>query len=103
MGLVRNDITEEVPGAGTVRLSMDFGDLSELQVAGVTITSCAVAILTVTSPVLTFSAVQINAAGYRVSALFSGGLVNSDYSISFTPTLSTGQTLPPRTGILKLR
>jgi len=99
--LVQNTLTEAVPNASTVRFAMDFGNIQEI-LAGQTIVSCLVQILTVTFPPLTFNpgSVSIN-NGYLVSALFSDG-APGDYEVQFTITMNTGQTLPKRVGVLTL-
>lgn len=99
--LVRNVIKESSPGAGTFRARMDFGDLRELhELDGsnepVVIESCTVSISpagpTVTSPATLET-------DYAVSTVISGNAISGDtYSVTFTATLSTGQTLPPRVG-----
>lgn len=97
--LVKNAITEAVPGSGVVRLGMDFGELPEI-VAGGSIVSCTVSVSPTTTPPLTWSDVRID-GGYLVSAAFSGGIAGN-YQVTFVPTLQGGQTLPPRVGSLIL-
>jgi hypothetical protein len=101
MALVQNTLTETVPGAGTIRLGMDFGNVQEI-LAGGEIESCTISLLPATSPAFTInqSSKEIT-GGYLVSALFSGG-DPGDYEVTFTPTLVGGQQLPPRTGVITL-
>lgn len=100
--LVLNDISETVPGAGTVRLGMNFGNVQEI-VDGDLISSCSITIAPVTSPALTLvdSSTEVT-GGYLVSALFTGGAAGG-YTVTFTPTLVSGQVLPPRVGTLTLK
>lgn len=100
--LVQNEIEETPPGDGEVRLGMDFGNLAEV-LAGDLVDDCDVSVNSGTYTALTMvpGSVEIT-GGYLASALFTGGGVGT-YQITFTPTLVSGQTLPPRTGILKLR
>lgn len=98
--LVLNDIRQSVPGSGTVRLGMDFGNLNEIK-GGDLIASCTVSISPTTSPALTRTGSVTVTDGYLVTAVFTGGTAGS-YSITFTPTLVSGQVLPPRVGTLVL-
>lgn len=100
--LVQNTITESIPGASTVRLGMDFGNITEVA-GGTEITSCTISVVTVTSPALTIVGASTEiSGGYLVSAEFTGG-TSGTYDIKFTPTLSTGQVLPSRTATLILQ
>lgn len=106
VGLVSNVIEEEVPGSGTVRLSMDFGDVKEL-IDGAVLDSCTVTVTDSGLADVTVSDVVID-NDYTASALFTGGEAG-EYSVKWTPTILTDpedeltrQTLPPRTGTLKL-
>lgn len=101
--LVENQINEAVPGAGTVQWGMDFGNIPEV-LAGDLVDSCVIAITPGTaaaSPALTAGSVTINDEGFVASAPFTGGAAGT-YAIKFTPTLVSGQVLPPRTGVLSL-
>jgi hypothetical protein len=102
MPLVLNTLQENAPGAGRVRLGMDFGNVPEV-LAGDLVESCAISVLTVTSPALSLvpGSTEVE-GGYVASAEFTGGKA-AQYSVSFTPTLESGQTLPPRIGILELQ
>lgn len=97
--LVLNDLTEAVPGSGTVRLGMNFGNLQEI-LDGDTVASCAIDVVPTDLTVVP-SSTEIT-SGYLVSALFTGGSTQS-YNVTFTPTLASGQVLPPRVGTLKLQ
>jgi hypothetical protein len=106
MGLVSNVIEEEIPGSGTVRLSMDFGDMKELIDGGV-LDSCTITITGVGLTTLNHSDIVIE-NDYTASALFTGGSAG-EYTVKWTPTILTDpeddesdQTLPPRTATLKL-
>lgn len=100
--LVQNQLTEAVPGAGEVRLAMDFGNIQEV-LAGDLVDTCDISISPVTVPALTFNPGSVEVqAGYLVSALFTGGTAGT-YDVTFTPTLVSGQTLPPRVGALVLQ
>lgn len=101
--LVRNELTESVPGGGTVRLAIDFGDLPELQDPAVSITSCTVTIGPVTAPVATVTSPATIDKRYRVSTVVSGGLAGTAYTLTFTPTLTGGQILPPRKATLNMK
>lgn len=103
--LVENQISDTVPGAGTVRWGMDFGNMPEI-LGGDLIDSCAIVITPVSptpaSPALTYDDESVTVTGgYLVSAEFSGGAAGT-YTVKFTPTLVSGQVLPPRTGVLRL-
>lgn len=100
--LVQNPINESVPGASTVRLAMDFGNITEI-LAGGEIDSCTISFVSNTAtPVTLVPDSIVIESGYLVSALFTGGSVGTVY-VKFTPTLTTGQTLPSRTGALNLQ
>ncbi len=101
--LVENVLTEQVPGAGSVRLEMDFGNLREI-LNGAVIDSCTVSASGVGLDALTITSITIE-NDYTVSALFSGGEAGT-YAVVFTPTIefedATTQVLPPRTATLIL-
>ena len=104
MPLVQNTITESIPGSGTVRLAMDFGNLSEI-LAGDLVESVSISIAARLpgAPNLTVVAdTTLITGGYLASALFTGGKINT-YYVTWTPTLVSGQVLPPRTGTLILQ
>lgn len=100
--LVQNSLTETVPGTGTVRLGMDFGNVQEIILGG-EITSCEIEVAPVTSPAFVYNPTSKEISdGFLASALFSGGR-SGDYEVTFTPTLDSGQQLPPRTGTITLQ
>lgn len=98
--LTQNELTETVPGSGSVVLSMDFGNIDEVM-AGDLVASCTVGISPTTSPALTAGSVSVS-GGYRAYASFTGGAPGT-YTVTWTPTLVSGQTLPPRYGTLVLQ
>lgn len=96
--LVLKELRNTVPGTGTVRLGMDFGNLNEIR-SGDLIASCEIETDPVDLVVVPLSTEITD--GYLVTAVFTGGAAGP-YSVTFTPTLVSGQQLPPRTGTIQL-
>ena len=84
--LVRNELTKQA--GDTVRLACDFGDVPEI-IAGATISSCTISAST---PSGVTNSSQVTGT-YKVSALFAGGTAGTDYTITFTATLSAGSII----------
>ena len=81
----------------TVRFGLDLGDLPEIVTGGQTILSVAVTSLPAG---LTIGTPGIDAGGYSVSAVFSGGTAGVSYDVAWTVTLSN--SLISRTGVLNV-
>lgn len=96
--LVDNTI-EKSPGDALLRFTMDFSSLPELAGAA-NIASVTSVVASPTGP--TIAGIQIDTGGKSASALFSGGVDGTDYAVTYTVLLSTGQTIV-RTGILQVR
>ena len=95
--MVKNTITK-TPGDALIRLEMDFSDLPELDSATIASVTSVVA-----SPVgLTIGSEQVEVGDKAASAVFSGGTNGTDYEVTFTVLLSSGETLA-RTGLLRVR
>ena len=81
----------------TVRFGLDLGDLPEIVTGGQTILSV---IVTSLPTGLTIGTPGIDAGGYSVSAVFSGGTAGQSYDVAWTVTLSN--SLISRTGVLNV-
>ena len=95
--MVRNSITK-TPGDALIRFEMDFAGLPELDSA----TIASVTSVAATPSGLTIASEQVETGDKAASAVFSGGTDGTDYEVTFTVLLSSGETLA-RTGLLRVR
>lgn len=93
-----NNVLTKTPGDLLWRYAMDLSELPQVR-AGATIAS--VTSVAASPSGLTIASSQVDTGSKSASATFGGGTADTDYAVTFTVVLSTGETVA-RTGTLKV-